>query len=310
MRSHLLDEVSRRHGGTVDHYLGDCVMALFGVPEAIEDAPRAAVNAAIEMRERIERYNDELGLETRLSVHSGIATGHGIAGDISGPLIREYAVMGEHVDRADELTHVAERGEIYVDAETHRFTADVFEFGAGRTLRLRDDAAPAPCFEVRSRQTRVHRARLGRERRVFSELVGRERELDALRGALAALHAGRGGIVHLVAEAGVGKSRLVTELANDDAARGVVWLLGPLALDGPQPRVSPVRGSAAQLGGRERRRERDAGDRAHRRDAARALAPELVAGDPAVPAAHAGPAARGRRRAAPRRDAAATRSSA
>ena len=63
----LLDEISRRHGGTVDHYLGDCVMALFGVPEAIEDAPRAAVNAAIEMRERIERYNDELGLETRLS---------------------------------------------------------------------------------------------------------------------------------------------------------------------------------------------------------------------------------------------------
>jgi class 3 adenylate cyclase/predicted ATPase len=223
---HLLDEVARRHGGTVDHYLGDCVMALFGIPEAIEDAPRAAVNAAIEMRERIERYNDELGLETRLSVHSGIATGHGIAGDISGPLIREYAVMGEHVDRADELTHVAERGEIYVDAETHRFTADVFDFGAGRPLRLRDDAEPAPCFEVRSRQTRVHRAQLGRERRVFSELVGRERELDALRGALAALHAGRGGIVHLVAEAGVGKSRLVTELANDEAAAGVGWLLG------------------------------------------------------------------------------------
>ena len=117
----------RRHGGTVDHYLGDCVLALFGVPEAIEDAPRAAVNAAIEMRERVERYNDELALEPRLSVHSGIATGLGIAGDISGPLIREYALMGEHVDRADELTHVAERGEIYVDVETHRFTAPVFE---------------------------------------------------------------------------------------------------------------------------------------------------------------------------------------
>jgi class 3 adenylate cyclase/predicted ATPase len=270
-----LGEVARRHGGTVDHYLGDCVMALFGVPEAIEDAPRAAVNAAIEMRERIERYNDELGLETRLSVHSGIATGHGIAGDISGPLIREYAVMGEHVDRADELTHVAERGEIYVDAETHRFTADVFEFAEGRALRLRDDAEPAPCFEVRSRQTRVHRAQLGRERRVFSELVGRERELEALRGALAALHAGRGGIVHLVAEAGVGKSRLVTELANDDAARGVAWLLGRSLSTGRNLAYHPFSDLLRSwAGGSDEESEAQEGARIA--EAVTALAPELA----------------------------------
>jgi class 3 adenylate cyclase len=221
-----LGEVARRHGGTVDHFLGDCVMALFGVPEALEDAPRAAVNAAIEMREAIERYDDELLLEPRLTVHSGIATGLGISADISGPLIREYAVVGEHVDRADELTHVAERGEIYVDVETHRSTAEVFEFAPGRTLRLRDRAEPAPCFEVRSRQARLHRARLGRERRVFSELVGREAELAALRGVLAALAGGRGGIVHLVAEAGSGKSRLLAELERDEAAAGVRWLIG------------------------------------------------------------------------------------
>jgi class 3 adenylate cyclase/tetratricopeptide (TPR) repeat protein len=221
-----LGEVARRHGGTVDHFLGDCVMALFGVPEAIEDAPRAAVNAAIEMRDAIERYDDEFALEPRLSVHSGIATGLGISADISGPLIREYAVLGEHVDRADELTHVAERGEIYVDVETHRATSDVFEFAPGRTLRLRDRAEPAPCFEVRSRQVRLHRARLGRERRVFSELVGREAELAALRETLAALRAGRGGVVHLVAEAGTGKSRLLAELERDEAAAEVRWLVG------------------------------------------------------------------------------------
>jgi class 3 adenylate cyclase/tetratricopeptide (TPR) repeat protein len=222
---HLLDEIARKHGGTVDHFLGDCVMALFGVPEAIEDAPRAAVNAAIEMRERIEAYNDERGLAPRLAVHSGIATGQGIAGDISGPLIREYAVMGEHVDRADGLTHEAERGEIYADAETHQATADVFEYEAGRPVALAG-AAPLASFAVRSRQVKLHRARLGVERRVFSELVGRESELGALREALAALGAGRGGIVHLLAEAGVGKSRLLAELAKDEVARGLGWLEG------------------------------------------------------------------------------------
>jgi class 3 adenylate cyclase len=221
---HRLEEIARKHGGTVDHFLGDCVMALFGVPEAIEDAPRAAVNAAIEMRESIEAYNDEGSLEPRLAVHSGIATGQGIAGDISGPLIREYAVMGEHVDRADVLTHVAERGEIYVDAETHQATSAVFEYEPGREAPLRDGRASS--FAVRSRQTRLHRARLGVERRVFSELVGREAELAQLGEALGALASGRGGVVHLIAEAGTGKSRLVAELAKQVSARDFGWLEG------------------------------------------------------------------------------------
>ncbi len=221
---HLLEEIARKHGGTVDHFLGDCAMALFGVPEAIEDAPRAAVNAAIEMRERIEAYNDEGGLEPRLAMHSGIATGQGIAGDISGPLIREYAVMGEHVDRADELTHVAERGEIYVDAETYQATAEVFDYAPGRSEPLPDGSPTS--FEVRSRQTKRHRARLGVERRVFSELVGREAEMARLRDTLAALAAGRGSVVHLIAEAGVGKSRLVAEIAKEATARELGWLEG------------------------------------------------------------------------------------
>jgi tetratricopeptide (TPR) repeat protein len=199
-------------------------MALFGVPEAIEDAPRAAVNAAIEMRERIESYNDEGGLEPRLAMHSGIATGQGIAGDISGPLIREYAVMGEHVDRADELTHVAERGEIYVDVETYQATAEVFEYAPGRAEPLPDGSPTS--FEVRSRQTKRHRARIGVERRVFSELVGREAEMALLRDALGALAAGRGSVVHLIAEAGVGKSRLVAEIAKEATARELGWLEG------------------------------------------------------------------------------------
>ena len=54
----LLDEIARKHGGTVEKLIGDCVMALFGFPEAIEDAPRAAVNAAIEMRRRVREYSE------------------------------------------------------------------------------------------------------------------------------------------------------------------------------------------------------------------------------------------------------------
>jgi adenylate cyclase len=71
----LMDEIARRHGATVDKYLGDCIMAVFGVPKAVENAPRAALNAAIEIRERARRFNREQSLSRPLDVHTGIDTG-------------------------------------------------------------------------------------------------------------------------------------------------------------------------------------------------------------------------------------------
>src|SRR5262245_35184133 len=204
----ILGQVASSHGGTVDHYLGDCVMALFGVPRALEDAPRAALNASIEMRRRIREFREEHALPT-IDVHIGVGTGHGIAGDISGPLIREFAVMGDHVDRADVLTHAAESGEIMVDEATWRAAREIFEFSESEARQLAGAAEPQPTWELTSTAPRLHRARIGgAERRVFSELVGRESELAQLRGLLDALAKGQGGVASLVAEAGLGKSRL------------------------------------------------------------------------------------------------------
>jgi class 3 adenylate cyclase len=221
----LLDRVAREHGGTVDNHQGDCVLALFGVPRALEDAPRAAVNAAIDMRRRLRAFVEEHGLEPRLEVHSGIATGLGIAGDVSGPMLREFAVLGDHVDLADALTHQAAAGQILVDAETRRFTQDLFEYQPGERLSL-PEGGSAASFEVRSTAPRLHRARLGAERRIFSALVGREAELAQVRERLVALGRGEGGVVSLLAEAGLGKSRLVAELARLEEARACTWLEG------------------------------------------------------------------------------------
>lgn len=234
----LLDEVARRHGGTVDHYLGDCVMALFGVPKSIEDAPRAAVNAAIEMRQRLAAYNRDHELEHRLDVHTGIHTGVGIAGDISGPMIREFAVMGDPVVVASELTDLAPAGRIYVGSETHRFTRDVFEFRALDAVTLGHAGRVQP-FEVVSSDLHLYRARLGAERKVFSAIVGRDEELAALRRCVAGLHEGRGGIVSVVAEAGLGKSRIVAELAASPEARETTWLEGRSISTGQQLSFHP-----------------------------------------------------------------------
>jgi len=240
----LLDEVAREHGGTVEKYLGDCVMALFGVPEAIEDAPRAAVNAAIEMRRRTRLLAAELAAELgdgiRLDVHTGINTGLGIAGDVAGALIREFAVMGEPVSVADELKDLAPAGQIWVGAEVHRATHEVFEYRALEAIATERHATRLQAFEVLSQQPKLHRARIGAERRLFSGLVGRDAELATLRGCLERLRAGQGGIASVVAEAGLGKSRLVAELAASDAAQGVTWTEGRSISSGQHASFHPI----------------------------------------------------------------------
>src|SRR5215470_18872714 len=81
---HLLEEEVHKHGGVVDKYLGDCIMALFGVPKALESAPRQALNACIEMRNRLEEFNRSYKLPQRIDIHIGFNTGLVLAGDIGG----------------------------------------------------------------------------------------------------------------------------------------------------------------------------------------------------------------------------------
>jgi len=222
----MLDEVARKHGGTVEKYLGDCVMVLFGVTEAMEDAPRAAVNAAIEMRRRVREYSQKVDAPVALDVHSGINVGLSIAGDVSGTLLREFTVMGDPVDVADALKDLAPSGHIFVGGEVRRFTSEVFEYELRAPLQLKGKQEAVPVFEVMTKHEHIHRSRVGSERQVFSALVGREAELSALRARLGALQQGQGGVISICAEAGLGKSRLLAELERCPEAEGARWLLG------------------------------------------------------------------------------------
>lgn len=198
-----LSAIARRHGGHVEKHLGDCILALFGAPVAMEDAPRAAVNAALEMRDRVARFNRERSVEPPLEIHTGIDTGLGIAGDVSGPVIREFTLMGESVANASRLMDEARPGEIFAGEQTVRATDEWFEYverGAG-------------AYELRSREIRIHRE-AGRTRRIHSALVGRDEELAVLGRAIERLKAGHGGAVSVVGDAGIGKSRLVKDLLD------------------------------------------------------------------------------------------------
>ena len=221
----VLDEVARRHGGSVDKYLGDCVMAIFGVPLAIEDAPRAALNAAIEMRQRVAEYNATRGLASPLDVHVGIESGPAIAGEIGGAVLREWALMGESVNAASRLKDLAPRGEIWIGAETARAVRGAFALEPLPAEHRPGRRAIAP-QRVLSREMQLHRARLGAGETLFARFVGRVAELASLRERIARAVLGEGGVVSLVADPGVGKSRLLAELAASEEGRACRWLEG------------------------------------------------------------------------------------
>jgi class 3 adenylate cyclase len=222
----LLDGIARKQGGSVDKYLGDCIMAVFGLPLAIEDAPRAAVNAAIEMQRRVREYNRERGLDPPLELHVGINTGLAISGDVSGPVLREFAVLGDPVNVASRLKDEAPPGQVYVGQETWRFTRDHFDYASLPPLKVKGKRRRIRAHRLLSRRERLHRDRGRAADSIFSEFVGRADLMKELRSALESLGEGRGGIHVLVGEAGLGKTRILDETSRAPEAADAEWLRG------------------------------------------------------------------------------------
>ena len=218
----LLDGIARKHGGTVDKYLGDCIMAMFGVPLAVEDAPKAA----IEMHNRIHEFNREQGLVEPLDIHTGINSGKVVSGDVSGPVIREFSVMGDAVNIAARLKDLAPKGQIWIGEETHRHTRDTFEFRPLDALTLKGKSRKVSVYEVVSRREHLYRDVARSDKRVISALVGRDGEMKRLRRAVSGLESGRGGVVSVVGDAGIGKSRLLDEFRQSDVVEQATWLEG------------------------------------------------------------------------------------
>jgi len=222
-----LEEAVRRHGGVVDKYIGDCIMAIFGVPNAIENAPKQALNAAIEMRHRIDEFNRERELHTPLGIHIGINTGLVIAGEIGGRHKRDFTVMGDTVNLASRLKDASADGQIFVGPETHRYTRDEFAYRKLGPLSLKGKERPVDAYELLSTEEHRYRPQIIRsDRMIFSDMVGRDAELREFRELLARVVKGDGLIVSLSGEAGIGKSRLIAEVAAAEEARQITALQG------------------------------------------------------------------------------------
>lgn len=216
----VIERVVLEHGGTIDKYIGDCVMALFGAPVALEHAAQHAINAAIAIRAGVDTFDVDRRLPVPLRVHIGINTGLVAAGSVGGGERRDYTVMGEAVNLASRLQSAATDGQILVGESTYRAAAREFEFREMQ-LDVKGYDRPILAYEVLSTKEQRYRARPGdtADGKSRPPLVGRIFELDSIVKRMEALRSGTGGVIAVVGENGMGKSRLLAEALALPVAR-------------------------------------------------------------------------------------------
>ncbi len=200
--------IVERHGGTVEKFIGDAVMAVFGVPTVHEDDAVRAVRAAVEIREALDRMNDDFEARwgVRLGVRTGVNTGEVVAGD---PEQGHGFVAGDAVNVAARLEQAAGAGEVLVGEATYRLTRDACEFAAEKPVQVKGKSAPLRTWRL----VDVDPSAPGVARPADTPLVGRDRDLAALEAAFARARDERCcRLVTVVGAAGIGKSRLAEEL--------------------------------------------------------------------------------------------------
>jgi class 3 adenylate cyclase/tetratricopeptide (TPR) repeat protein len=210
--------ILERHGGTVEKFIGDAVVAVFGIPEAHEDDALRAVHAAAEMRERLADLNAELERDRgiALAVRTGLNTGEVVAGDPEGG---HFYATGDAVNIAARLEQAAAPGEILLGEQTHRLVRSAVKVEPLSSLRLKGKADPAIAYRL----IEVVEGAPAVSRRFDTPFVGRTAELARLLACFDGTVASREPVLATVlGPAGIGKTRLTAEFVAKVQERATV----------------------------------------------------------------------------------------
>lgn len=216
-----------RYEGTINQFLGDGFMALFGAPIAREDHARRGVLAALALQITLEDHHDDLGkphgikCRFRMGLNSGLV----VVGSIGDNLRMDYSAIGDTTNLASRLQQLAEPGSIVISRSTRRLVKETMRLEQLPPVRIKGKTKPITTFKVLG--SRPRRSPITSQgERALSQFVGRNQEMLTLEELLAKLEAGTGHVAGLVAEAGAGKSRLLYEFRLKCQNKNVTYLEG------------------------------------------------------------------------------------
>ena len=216
------------YGGTVNKGTGDGIMALFGAPIALEDAPQRAIRSALAIQREMAIFSGTLkeeGEASSLGMRIGIHTGPVVVGTIGNDLRVEFTAVGDTVNLASRMEGLAEAGTAYVTEDTFKLTEGFFRFEALGEKQVKGKEKPVRAYRVIAPSTSRTRFDVSAERGL-TPFVGRHKELELLLDGFERARAGKGQAFSIMGEAGVGKSRLLYEFRKAIANEDVTFLEG------------------------------------------------------------------------------------
>ncbi|MBW2412288.1 MAG: AAA family ATPase, partial [Deltaproteobacteria bacterium] len=215
--------------GTVNEMTGDGILALFGAPISLEDAPQRAIRSSLAIHQEMAKFSNQLKQEKKdvppVKMRIGIHTGPVVVGTLGNDLRVEFKAVGDTVNLASRMEELAEPGTTYMTEETFRLAEGLFRFEALGKKEVKGRKEPINVYRAIAPSTRRTRFDVSAERGL-TRFVGRERELELLLDGLERSKAGRGQAFSIVSEAGVGKSRLLYEFRKAVAHEDVTFLEG------------------------------------------------------------------------------------
>jgi class 3 adenylate cyclase/DNA-binding CsgD family transcriptional regulator len=223
----LLIPQVHRYEGTVNELTGGGLVAFFGAPLAVEQAPQRAVRAALALQEAVAQYcaQAERARSVRLQLRVGLNTGPVIVGTVGNNLRMDYKAIGTTVNLAARMEQTAAPGTVQMTEHTYKLVAGYFDCDDLGLVSLKGLTGKMRVYRVTGERGARARIDVARERG-FTRLVGRERELEVLRHGFELAQGGRGQTVSIIGDAGLGKSRLLYEFRQTLARLDCTWLDG------------------------------------------------------------------------------------